>query len=367
MRLIDTTTFKLREFAAPNVPKYAILSHSWNDPEISYDQLQSGLINEKIERFCTQARKDNLQFGWVDTFCINSQNKGNESDEAVKKEHETAINSMYEWFANAEVCYAYLEDVDIDPSLDLKERRNVVQQALLSSRWFTSGWTLIELIAPPRVDFYQADWTKFGTKESMRGILSKITAIPQEILIGTKNRNQYTIWERMGWARHRMTTRLEDQAYCLLGLFEVTMKLDITEGSNAFLRLREEIKRVHGASCLDQPAAPLRLLRIDSLTVESHPRLGGRIPKYAILSHTWDGDEITFQDIQSGGSYADRKSLLMTTKRSSYDKIMGFCKLAEKNGYEYVWVDTCCIDRTSSSELQEAICSMWRWYKNAEV
>ncbi|TID23102.1 HET-domain-containing protein [Venturia nashicola] len=367
MRLINTTTFKLHEFVASDVPRYAILSHSWNDREVSFEQLQSGLKNEKMERFCAQARRDGLQFGWVDTFCLHFQKQENESDETIKKEHEKAINSMYTWFANAEVCYAYLEDVDIKPELDTEGRRNAVQQALLSSHWFTSGWTLIELIAPPRVEFYQADWTKFGTKKSMRGIVSKITGIPQEVLTGLKDRSQYPIWERMGWARHRMTSGLEDQAYCLMGLFEVTMKLDYTEGSNAFLRLREEIKRVHGASCLDQPAAPLRLLRIDSLTVESHPRSGGRIPDYAILSHTWDDDEITFQDIQSGVSFAERKKFLMGRKRLSYDKIIGCCELAERNGFEYVWIDTCCIDRTSSSELQEAICSMWRWYKNAKV
>lgn len=369
MRLINTTTFKLHEFLSSQIPKYAILSHTWDEQEISAEQLESGLINDKIKEFCDQAQRDGLQFGWVDTICINnSHKKENEIDPAIKKEHEEAINSMYEWLAHAEVCYAYLNEVDIDPELDSDQRRNAVQQALLSSHWFTSGWTLIELIAPPRVEFFQKDWTKFGTKKSMRGIISKITGIPQEVLIGAKNRSEYTIFERMAWARHRMTTGLEDQAYCLLGLFEVNMvDLDYTEGSNAFLRLREEIKRVHGTSSLDQPAAPLRLLHIKTLTVESHPRSGGRIPDYAILSHTWDGEEITFQDISAGGNLVERKRFLMDRKRLSYDKIVGCCELAEKNGFEYVWVDTCCIDRTSSSELQEAICSMWRWYKNARV
>lgn len=103
--------------------------------------------------------------------------------------------------------------------------------------------------------------------------------------------------------------------------------------------------------------------------VDSHPRSGGRIPDYAILSYTWDGDEdeITFQDIQSGGTLAERKRFLMERKRLAYDKIIGCCELVERNSFDYVWVDTCCIDRTSSSELQEAICSMWRWYKNAMV
>jgi hypothetical protein len=361
MRLINTTTFELHEFTVAATPKYAILSHLWNDREVSFEQFQLGRKNEKIEQFCAQARQDGLQFGWIDTCCINNSHKKEiEIGQAIKEEHEEAINSMYVWFARAEVCYAYLEDVNIDSDLDLDLRRTVVQRALLSSNWFTSGWTLIELIAPPRVEFYQANWKMFGTKESMRGIISKITGIPQAILTGSKDRSEYTIFERMAWARHRMASGLEDQAYCLMGLFEVNMSLDYTEGSNAFLRLREEIKRVHGSSSLDQPAAPLRLLRVDSdpLRVESHPTPGGRIPDYAILSHTWDGEEISFQDIQSGKSLEDSKS---------YNKIKGCCQLAKKHGFKYVWVDTCCIDRTSSAELQEAICSMYRWYKNAKM
>jgi hypothetical protein len=350
MRLINTSTYELCDFTHVATPKYAVLSHLWNAHEVSFEDLQSGVRNEKIKRFCALARSKNIKFGWIDS-CIN---------QAIKEEHEEAIKSMYEWFAGAEVCLAYLEDVDIDSDDDSELRRSDIQRALLSSHWFTSGWTLIELIAPKRVEFYQANWEYFGTKESMRGIISKITGIPQAVLTGAKDRSEYNIFERMAWARHRMTSGLEDQAYCLMGLFEVKISLDFTEGSNAFLRLREEIKRVHGASSLDQPAAPLRLLRVDSnpLRVESHPVLGGRIPEYAILSHTWDGEEVSFQDIQSGKSFEGSKG---------YDKIKKCCQLAKEHGFEYVWIDTCCIDRTSSSELQEAICSMYRWYKNAKM
>jgi hypothetical protein len=151
-----------------------------------------------------------LQFGWIDTCCINNSNKKEtEINQAIKKEHDEAIKSMYEWFKRAEVCYAYLADVNIDLDLDLDLWRSAMQRALLSSHWFTSGWTVIELIAPPHVEFYQANWKKFGTKKGMRGILSKVTGIPQEILTGSKNRSDYTIFESMAWARHRMTSGLE--------------------------------------------------------------------------------------------------------------------------------------------------------------
>lgn len=367
MRLIDTATFELHEFADPeDCPGYAILSHSWNDVDRHF-----GLQSDKIKRFCAQAREDKLKYGWVDTICLIHKSWG-ERNQAEKEEHELAINSMYKWFAHAKICYAYLDDVDINPNLSWEHRRSTVQKALLSSHWFTSGWTLIELIAPPRVVFYDANWIEFGTKKDMRGIISKITGIPQEMLTGVTKLQDYTIFERMSWARHRMTSGLEDQAYCLMGLFEVEMTLDYgessdSEGSNAFLRLREAIKQKHGADSLDQPAAPLRLLRIDSLEVESHPIRGESIPRYAILSHTWDGKEITYQDMQFGRTIEERKEFLESNNKLSYDKIMGCCKLAEKNNFKYVWIDTCCIDRTSSSELQEAICSMWRWYKNAKT
>jgi len=313
-------------------------------------------------------RQDNLKYGWIDTICLIHKD-WNERTPAEMKDHDEAINSMYKWFACAEICYAYLDDVDIDPPFDV-DRRSALKKKLLSSHWFTSGWTLMELIAPPCVVFYQANWHKFGTKKDMCGIISKITGIPKEILTDSKKLKDYSIFDRMSWARHRMTSGIDDQAYCLMGLFEVHLKYEEasdTEESDAFLRLRQAIKDKHGPSSLDQPAAPLRLLRIETLTVESHPVSGGKIPEYAILSHTWDGEEITFQDIQCGRDFDERKKLLEERNKRSYDKIIGFCKLAEENGFEYVWVDTCCIDRTSSSELQEAICSMWRWYKNAQM
>jgi hypothetical protein len=229
----------------------------------------------------------------------------------------------------------------------------------VNAPWFTSGWTLIELIAPPQVEFYQKDWKLIGTKKDMHGILSAITGIPGELLTGARNLDDYKVFDRMAWARHRMTTGHEDQAYSLMGLFDVKMDLDYGEGSRALSRLREEIQRVHGPSSLDQPAAPLRLLNVDAadLKVESHPEPGCRVPDYAILSHTWAGDELTFQDVELG----DAKH------RKGYQKIKDCCELAKKHGYKYLWADTCCIDRTSSAELQEAICSMYRWYKNAKM
>lgn len=366
MWLLNTTTHRLEEFTgSKDVPKYAVLSHLWDhdgedgEREISWVEVWQGKqLNTKLAKFCKQAKADGIDYGWVDTCCIPRPSPSQHlARPDVIKMRDEAINSVYECFENAAICYAYLSDVTFDPDSDTGNQR---QQQLRNSHWFTSGWTLVELIAPKRVIFYQKHWKRFGTKMDMHGIIANITGIPSELLTRRKSLEDYTVFERMAWARHRMTSGIEDQAYSLMGLFGVKMKLDYTEGEQALVRLREKIQKVHGSSSLDQPAAPLRLLRVaaDTLEVEDHPRPGQRVPDYAILSHTWAGTELNFQAVQSG------KDL---EKHPGYKKVKGACEKAKSHGFEYIWVDTCCIDRTSSAELQEAICSMYRWYRNAKV
>ena len=87
---------------------------------------------------------------------------------------------------------------------------------------------------------------------------------------------------------------------------------------------------------------------------------------YAILSHVWQGEEQSFQEIlalQTPSSTSSNDS----PPRSRASKIRECCLLAERHGYRWVWIDTCCIDKTSSSELSEAIKSMYTWYVHAEV
>jgi len=85
--------------------------------------------------------------------------------------------------------------------------------------------------------------------------------------------------------------------------------------------------------------------------------VGCDIPCYAILSHTWgaDGDEVTFNDlVESTGR-----------SKAGYRKLRFCGEQAKRDGLRYFWVDTCCIDKSSSAELSEAINSMFRWYQNA--
>ncbi|ENH75284.1 Vegetative incompatibility protein HET-E-1 [Fusarium oxysporum f. sp. cubense race 1] len=95
---------------------------------------------------------------------------------------------------------------------------------------------------------------------------------------------------------------------------------------------------------------------IDVLTLRLHEFNDPVSVPYAILSHTWEGDEITFQDMED---------LAIARTKNSFSKIEATCRTALDQGIHYVWVDTCCIDKSSSAELSEALNSMFRWYKNA--
>jgi hypothetical protein len=83
--------------------------------------------------------------------------------------------------------------------------------------------------------------------------------------------------------------------------------------------------------------------------------IGDDIPKYAILSHTWGAEEVTFRDLIDGTGKS----------KAGYEKIRFCSQQTTNDSLQYFWVDTCCIDKSSSAELQEAINSMFRWYQNA--
>src|SRR5437868_5048763 len=107
MRLINVKTEKLEEFFGENIRPYAILSHCWGREEVSFQDYNKRFRGKKwgdikIDHARHQAEKDDVTYVWVDTCCI---------DQSSSAELSEAINSMYQWYANARVCYAYLEDV----------------------------------------------------------------------------------------------------------------------------------------------------------------------------------------------------------------------------------------------------------------
>ena len=223
-----------------NIPPCAILSHTWgaDREEVTFRDLTDGTGKGKVGyskiRFCgEQARHDGLRYFWVDTCCIDKSNN---------TELAEAINSMFRWYRNAAKCYVYLSDVPRNaPDTDDAFCQLPWESAFRKSRWFTRGWTLQELIAPKLVEFFSKYWEQLGNKTSLETIIHEITGIPDKALQGVPL-SDFTIAERMSWAEQRETTRKEDQAYSLLGIFDVYMPLIYSEGKeHAFKRLREVI------------------------------------------------------------------------------------------------------------------------------
>ncbi|KAM5341358.1 hypothetical protein ACJ41O_014389 [Fusarium nematophilum] len=234
MRLINTKSLKLRRFTS-RPPPYAILSHTWGRQEVSFGDFQNVQRRRrqqgfaKIQSTCLQARRDGLEYAWVDTCCI---------DQSSSAELGEAINSMFEWYRRSEVCYAYLEDV---PPSDMVPR-GVPGPLFASSRWFRRGWTLQELLAPSRVRFFDRGWGEIGERKDLLQTLKAVTGIEEDVLNGGSFAN-ISVGRRMSWASQRETTRVEDIAYSLLGIFDVNMPLIYGEAERAFIRLQEEIMK----------------------------------------------------------------------------------------------------------------------------
>ncbi|KAE8442823.1 hypothetical protein EG329_002795 [Mollisiaceae sp. DMI_Dod_QoI] len=230
MRLLDATTIRLQEFAEDKIPPYAILSHTWGNDEVSFQDMDRAKPTQKegyvkIKYACKQALIDELEYVWIDTCCI---------DKRSSSELSEAINSMFQWYRNARVCYAYLVDV---PSNTIPLSPN---SPFRKSRWFTRGWTLQELIAPPHVQFYFTDWTSLASKDELSSLITEITSV-DKFSLGGGDLRQASIAKRMSWASKRVTTRKEDIAYCLLGIFDANMPMLYGKGDKAFVRLQEEI------------------------------------------------------------------------------------------------------------------------------
>lgn len=272
MRLINIRTLRLEEFVGWK-PPYAILSHTWGDQEVSLRQYQdwrdrnpgtipfedstivqqepwrrdtSALwldIDESIERAreeegpgmakilqcAKRAQVEGHRYIWVDTCCI---------DKSSSTELQEAINSMFRWYEMSAVCYVHVADVN---------HRVDGLGALKDSRWFKRGWTLQELLAPHTIAFFDKNWEEIYWTSQMREAIEDATGIDGSYL-GARSRDSRdaSVATRMSWAADRETTRVEDMAYCLLGIFGINMPMLYGEGERAFQRLQEEIMKTSG-------------------------------------------------------------------------------------------------------------------------
>ncbi|EJF59847.1 HET-domain-containing protein, partial [Dichomitus squalens LYAD-421 SS1] len=240
MRVLDTWTCQFVE-VDPEKTRFAILSHTWREREQTYDELkivqaryEDGTIwnddelSRKIREACRVAREAGYRYLWIDSCCI---------DKTSSSELSQSINSRWQWYGRAQVCFAHLADVpsDDDP--------HVAESVFRESLWFTRGWTLQELIAPFNMIFLSDDWNAIGTKVTLIIPIEEVTGIPAEALLHTKSLDDYSVAQRLSWAATLETTRVEDQAYSLLGIFDINMPTLYGEGERAFRRLQEEIVR----------------------------------------------------------------------------------------------------------------------------
>ena len=254
MRLLDTWTGLFHEVENHFEVTYAILSHTWTSAGeqsfqdvrcLSPQGLRSTLtsspqdprpilevegLSAKIKSACRIAREHGYRYLWLDSCCI---------DKTSSAELSEAINCMYGWYRDAAVCYAFLSDVPDDDAP--RDTHSQFRQ----SRWFKRGWTLQELIAPRDVIFLSSGWQVLGTKLGLDTVVEEVTGIDRAVLGHQELLHEVSVARRMSWAASRECTRLEDEAYSLMGIFDINMNTLYGEGRRAFVRLQEEIlKRI---------------------------------------------------------------------------------------------------------------------------
>jgi hypothetical protein len=259
MRLLYTTSdgkFRWTKdiIRSKDIPPYAILSHTWGEQEVVFDDLKSLDCVKDVDaqkkaswnkiRFCAQqAERDGLEHFWVDTCCIDKSNS---------QELQEAINSMFRWYQNAKKCYVYLSDVECNTPDAESESSRRWKPAFRKSKWFTRGWTLQELLGPASVAFYSKEGELLGDKQSLKDTIHEITGIPTDALLGNRV-SEFSVAERFSWAEDRQTTRDEDGAYCLFGIFGIHLPLIYGEGrENARDRLRSAVILKHKGRSHDQ-------------------------------------------------------------------------------------------------------------------
>ena len=224
---------------------------------------------QKVEGFARYVRENitDVHWVWVDTCCINQ-----ESSQEVSE----AVNSMFRWYFNAEVCLAYLADVMVADDIN----------GFRESSWFTRGWTLQELLAPDAVVFLTCNWQIIGHKGSngygksgtelrvgplLQSTVAAITGIPESVLSDYGQSRGFSIETRLKWTIGRQTTREEDLSYCLLGILDVTMPIIYGEGGEkARKRLLEHLHQ-------DSKIHEERLVSTET-SVETPPKPFSNVP-----------------------------------------------------------------------------------------
>lgn len=252
MRVISTMSFEMESKkgdAELREDGYAVLSHCWMGPETGgetafhqyekhVEALESGSTAlspqlKKIRGACDCARSKGIKWMWIDSCCINKLSAVEETE---------SINAMYRWYRHSVLCITYFHDVELGPASKLDPRNPFNDSDGKPAKCFSRGWTLQELLASKEMEFYDKNWTFMGTQRDVKDSLSKLTGIDENYLTGAEDFRNACVATKMSWMAKRITTREEDIAYSMVGLFGVTMSPVYGEGGpRAFMRLQEVI------------------------------------------------------------------------------------------------------------------------------
>ncbi|KAG8217011.1 hypothetical protein J3R82DRAFT_7325 [Butyriboletus roseoflavus] len=213
------------------IVKYVVLSHRCGETsgEASYQDIASRRRRvarfKKLVQFCETSRRLGCKLAWVDTCCI---------DKTDTAELSEANHATYKWYANSSLCIVYLAE-------------STSYEDWVRESWFTDSWTLQELLAPRRIKFYSKHWQPFNLLKidddrkdvAVAHHLENVTGIRKAVLTADNSHgiHGHTFWEIISWASRRQTSRIEDRAYCLVGLLHVELTIDYGEGNRAFSRL----------------------------------------------------------------------------------------------------------------------------------
>ncbi|KAG2737899.1 hypothetical protein P692DRAFT_201812462, partial [Suillus brevipes Sb2] len=235
----ELRTERIKEVVRRNL-QYAMLSHKWEEKEPLLQDIQGKSVYDseldsvggmtKLRSFCETARGAGYNWAWSDTCCI---------DKNINVELQESVNSMFVWYRHSTLTIVYLSDVP--PSSK--------PGALAKSAWNTRGWTVQEFIAPNVILFYQSNWTLYlddrtpNHKDSVAIMqeLKDATGIDRSAAVAFRP-GMDGAREKLHWASTRVTTRQEDIAYSLFGIFDVRPYVDYGEKQDKALgRLLQEI------------------------------------------------------------------------------------------------------------------------------
>ncbi|KAF2476618.1 uncharacterized protein BDR25DRAFT_375618 [Lindgomyces ingoldianus] len=250
MRLVDVHTFEFKWFSESELPKYVILSYRWGDEEVSYQDM---CWLQKMKSIPDNVKNDPVLSLLLSPITVGSRSV-TEREIMERPGYAKIVGTAR--FAKALGCrYTRVDTCRIgkSSSAELQEAINSILEdfdlfarILSQFRWITRGWTPQELVAPTRLFFCNRDWGFMTAKHHTIGIkkIAQATGIPLRVL-RTGDLSDMSIAQSMSWAANRSTTRVEDTAYRLMGLFDIHMPMLYGEGSKAFIRLQEAIMQTN--------------------------------------------------------------------------------------------------------------------------